>query len=117
MLAEDHLDIASYFSQPGTELLGIADSGRQRDQPDPWGQAEDDLFPNRAPKSIGETVDLVQHHMAQPRQGPGTQIDHIAQHFPCLACSKLHGQEPVTKERRWMAFIGGIWSNFSFHVA
>jgi hypothetical protein len=45
--------------QPVTELLGVADGRRERDQLHRRREVDDDLLPDRAPEAVGEVVHLV----------------------------------------------------------
>ena len=79
VLLDDHRGIAADLAEPGAELLGVAHRGRQRDHLHVVGQVDDHLLPDRAAEAVREVVHLVHHHEAEPAQGPGPGIHHVAQ--------------------------------------
>ena len=81
VLVHDDRDPAAHAVQPVAELLGVADRGGQRDQRHRLGQVDDDLFPYRAARPVGQVVHLVQHHETEAREGGRPGIEHVAQHF------------------------------------
>ena len=69
VLVDDHRRAAADLCQPVTELLGVADRGRQGHDPDRLGQVDDHLFPHRPTEPVGQVVHLVEDHITQPVQG------------------------------------------------
>ena len=81
VLGDDHLGVAADRVQPVAELLGVGDRGRQRHQPHRLGQVDDHLLPDGAAEPVGEVVHLVHDHVAEPGQGAGARVEHVAQHL------------------------------------
>ena len=73
--------VAADLAHPLAELLGVADRGRQRDQPHRLGQVDDHLFPDRAAEAVGQVVHLVHDDVAEPGQGGRAGVEHVAQHL------------------------------------
>ena len=60
--------------QPVAELLGVGHGGGQGDQLHVVGEVDDDLFPHRAAEPVGQVVDLVHDHVAEPVQGRRSRV-------------------------------------------
>ncbi len=81
VLIHDDGDAAAQVVQPVTELLGVADRGRQRHQPYRLRQVDDDLFPDRAAGPVGQVVHLVEDHVAEPPESGRPRVEHVPQHL------------------------------------
>ncbi len=81
VLTDHDARVTSHGGQPLAELLGVADGGRKRHQLDVVGQVDDHLFPHRAAEPVGQVVHLVHDDEAEPGQGAGARVDHVAQHL------------------------------------
>ena len=81
VLVHDHRGAAADLGQPVAELLGVAHRRGQRDHPDRLGQVDDHFFPDRAAETVGQVVDLIQHHVGQAGQGRRAGVEHVAQHL------------------------------------
>ena len=64
---------AADLGEPGAELLGVGDRGRQRDDGHRLGQADDDFLPHGAAEAVGEVVHLVHHDEAEPGAACGSR--------------------------------------------
>ena len=57
VLLDDDCGVSAHGLEPLTELLGIADRGRERHQPDGLGQGQDDLFPHPAAEAVSQVIE------------------------------------------------------------
>ena len=81
LLGDDDGGPAAHLAEPVAELLGVGDRGGQGDHLDLSGQVDDDLLPHRPAEAIGQVVDLVHDHEAQPVQVTRARVEHVAQHL------------------------------------
>ncbi len=80
-LGDDHLGTAAHGVQPVAELLGVGDGRGERDEGDRLGEVDDDLLPDGAAEAVGEVVHLVHDDVAEPVEGAGARVEHVAQHL------------------------------------
>ncbi len=81
LLGHHHGHRASNLGKPVTELLGVADGGRQRDHLDRVCQPDDHLLPHRSAEPVGQVVHLVHDDEAEIGKGGGSRVDHVAEHL------------------------------------
>ena len=81
LLGDDDGGPAAHLAEPVAELLGVGDRGGQGDHLDLGGQVDDGLLPHRPAEAVGQVVDLVHDHEAQPVQVMGARVEHVAQHL------------------------------------
>ena len=79
VLLDHDVGVAAHLGQPGPELLGVADGGRQGDHADVLGEVDDDLLPHRPALPVGEVVDLVHDHELQAGERVRAGVEHVAQ--------------------------------------
>ena len=68
VLGDDHGRGAAHLAQPVAELLGVGHGGGQGDHLDGGVQVDNDLLPHGAAEAVGQVVDLVHDHEAEPLQ-------------------------------------------------
>ena len=81
VFVDDNLGVTSHSDKPLGELFGVRDRCRQRNHPNRVGQMDDDLFPNRTAKPVGEVMHLVHHHIAEAAQRRRLRVNHVPQHL------------------------------------
>ncbi|CPR04573.1 hypothetical protein BN971_00444 [Mycobacterium bohemicum DSM 44277] len=87
--------VAAHGLDPAAELLGVADRGRQADQPHLVGQVQDHLLPHRAAHPVGEEVHLVHDDKRKSMQRRRIGVEHVAQH---LGGHHHHGRVGVHRQ-------------------
>ena len=81
MFVDDHRGVPADGLDPCTELFGVADRRRQAHHPHGWSEMQDDLFPHRAAKAVGQEVHLIHHHMRKTIERRRIGVDHVSQHL------------------------------------
>jgi len=59
---DDPADLPAEAGQPGGDLPGVADGGRQEQQVDPDGEVDHDLLPDDPPVAVAQVMGLVEDH-------------------------------------------------------
>jgi len=59
---DDPADLPAEAGQPGGDLSGVADGGRQEQQVDPDGKVDHDLLPDHPPVAVAQVMGLVEDH-------------------------------------------------------
>ena len=73
--------VATDLTEPVPELLSIAHRRRQGHHLHRFGEQDDDLLPHGTPPTVGEVMHLVHDDEAEPVQGGGPGIQHVAEHL------------------------------------
>ena len=81
VLLHDDGGVAANRLQPGAELLGVADGGRERDDGDGGRKVDDHLLPHRTAEPVRQVVNLVHDDEAEAVEGAGVRVEHVAEHL------------------------------------
>lgn len=81
VLGDDHLGVPADGVQPVAELLRVGHGRRERHQGHGVREVNDHFLPDRTPEAVGEVVDLVHHHEAEPPQRLRARVQHVPQYF------------------------------------
>ena len=79
VLGDDDGGAPAHLPQPVAELLRVGHGRGQGDHPHLGGEVDDDLLPHGPAEAVGEVVDLVHDHVAEPVQVARAGVEHIAQ--------------------------------------
>ncbi|SKL34982.1 Uncharacterised protein [Mycobacteroides abscessus subsp. massiliense] len=78
---DHHRGVPTHRLDPATELLGIADRGRQTGQRDVLGKVQNHLFPHRTAEPVGQEMHLVHHDVGKAMQCGRIRVQHVAQYL------------------------------------